>query len=147
MPINDKQANREYQREWERRKRLGLETKGIRKRKPAEPDSPDKRQRARELYNKNAKKRSDIRKEKRNAKKEKLNMLIGSKCILCDSERSLVAHEIHGIQHNGNGSDLFVDAFERPDDFVRLCYSCHKGVHWAMKFMGMSWEDINKNLK
>lgn len=27
-------------------------------------------------------------------------------------------------------------------DFVRLCYSCHKGVHWAMKYLGYTWARI-----
>jgi hypothetical protein len=142
MPILDKQLNRDYQREWARRKKLGVSTKGILndiipEKVPRILLTPDERR-----LRRNA---SGIK--SRNKRKAKLDKLIGSDCIICNSTRSLVTHEIYGIPHNGNGRDLYVDAFERPQDFVRLCYSCHKGVHWVMKWFNMTWDEIISTIK
>lgn len=30
----------------------------------------------------------------------------------------------------------------KSGEFVRLCFRCHKAVHWCMKYLGLSWEQI-----
>ncbi|KKK93884.1 hypothetical protein LCGC14_2688440, partial [marine sediment metagenome] len=33
---------------------------------------------------------------------------------------------------------------ENPEDYVRLCFRCHYGVHWVMKHFGLTWEEIEE---
>jgi hypothetical protein len=132
MPIKDKEVNRSYQREWARRKRNGIRTSGIHQRNPPSKEELDRRRI----------RRNQKATERKYKKKEKLDVILGTACILCGSEHSLVVHEKNGEPHNGVGGNMWIDAFERPQDFVRLCYSCHKGVHWAMKWFNMTWDEI-----
>ena len=149
MPIKDVEKNRAYQREWARRKRLGINTKIVNNHK-YKSTVEEKRLRAEERRllmtpeERNSRQEREKRRflEKRKQLKDKLDQLLGKKCGICGSDFSFVTHEIHGIPHVGNGSDQFVDAFVRPEDFVRLCYPCHKGVHWVMKWFNMSWGEI-----
>jgi len=138
MPISDKQLNRDYQREWARRKKLGIDTKGI-----LDSVIPDRVSKV--LLTPEERKRNKLENTKRHRIKIKNEMekLLGSQCMICKSKQSLMAHEIYGSSHNGHNSGmLFADALDRPQDFIRLCYSCHKGVHWVMKWFNMSWDDI-----
>lgn len=50
-----------------------------------------------------------------------LENLIGSKCVVCDSERYIQFHEIHNIRHPIS----FSYYFEHIKDFVPLCQRCH----------------------
>lgn len=29
------------------------------------------------------------------------------------------------------------------DSYVRLCYYCHKSVHWCMEVLNISWKEIS----
>jgi hypothetical protein len=142
MTYKDPEKQRNYCRDWARRKAIenrgGLPSPRSVNFKFLTPEERESRKRetnkrCRENYKKKL--------------KRKLDELIGSSCYICHSERSLVAHEVYGIPHNGNGADQFVDAFDRPKDFVRLCYSCHKGVHWVMRWFNMSWKEIISKIR
>jgi len=50
-----------------------------------------------------------------------LENLIGSKCIVCDSNRYIQFHEIHNKKHPIS----FSYYFEHLKDFVPLCQRCH----------------------
>lgn len=32
-------------------------------------------------------------------------------------------------------------------EYVRLCYKCHKAVHWCMDNLSLNWEKIEDNIK
>ena len=50
---------------------------------------------------------------------------IGSQCILCNSKRNLLSHEIYGKEHP---SSLYY-LIENSKDFVKLCRGCHRALH------------------
>jgi len=73
-------------------------------------------------------------------KKDKAVELFGRKCAFCgNSSRYFVFHEKTGKRHNSGGGIL---ALKMPENFVLLCYVCHKGVHWCMSALNLSWEQI-----
>lgn len=70
---------------------------------------------------------------------------LGGRCALCGKEhavertRTYNFHEIYGREHIGNPYKVY----NNSDDFAILCCgSCHKYVHFAMKWLGMTWEEI-----
>jgi predicted HNH restriction endonuclease len=89
------------------------------------------------------KQRNYYHKVRSNREKELRDKLFGSSCAICGSSlkaKSLPIHEKNGLNH------LEREALKRPEDFVRLCIICHKGVHWCMEQFGMSWDDILEHL-
>ena len=81
--------------------------------------------------------------------REKALKLFGGDCYICEKKArqkntSLPDfHEKSGKTHSVNGFKL---ALENPDDFVPLCPGCHRGVHFAMKYLGMTWNEIEERL-
>ena len=60
--------------------------------------------------------------------------------------RTIIIHRKDGQRHP-NLSGLSVTALNRiikqeKDKYVRLCYKCHKHVHWCMTYLGMDWNEI-----
>lgn len=134
MPYKDIQNRREYNREWARRKRKGLITRGIRKRKLL-----PKEERKRRMLERSKKYRKQV--------EERVNEVLGKECFFCNSKRCLQCHRKDGKPHKNGGNNGKNIAIKNPKEFVRLCYSCHKGVHWVMKWFNMNWETILKNIK
>lgn len=69
---------------------------------------------------------------------------LGNRCVLCGSQKHLVSHEINGHPHvkfTRIGSRQF-RALIGTGQFVRLCFICHKHVHWSMKWFGYNWTQI-----
>ena len=98
----------------------------------------------RERINRTAKK---TRAKKYKMWKDKVNSLLGTKCIICGSTSHLICHKKDGEKHHGYCGTLFVDAITNPNEFVRVCYGCHKGIHWSMQWFNMSWEQIISNIE
>lgn len=78
---------------------------------------------------------------------------IGASCLFCGSTRTgtggLTAHRKDGKDHRPfhmMGFQEFQDAMG-SGDYVRVCYRCHHGVHWAMEFMSMDWKSIEQQFK
>lgn len=73
------------------------------------------------------------------------NRLLETTCTICGSStRRMVCHEIRGTSHR-KFSLMGINEFTslmKSGNFVRLCFICHKHVHWSMDFYGYSWEDI-----
>lgn len=79
-------------------------------------------------------------KMRRDVRKQKAMDLVGSSCFFCRRESGhLDFHEKAGLSHDGNTVNLVL---KNPELFVLLCYPCHKGVHWCMKLLKMSWSEI-----
>lgn len=73
---------------------------------------------------------------------EKADELFGSSCIICGRGKKssrMICHQKYGKKHNCVNLTYAVN---HPEEFVRLCYACHKGVHWVMKYFKMTWEGI-----
>lgn len=127
MPFKDAQAARNYKKGWYLRKKQGLPTQLHRKLTPAE----------------RKKRREESHRKCRDRARKKADEIFGTKCCLCrngKTNRTLVLHEIYGKPHNDSCSAF--KALKNPKDWRRLCYSCHKSVHWVMKYFGMTWEQI-----
>lgn len=131
MPIKDRQENRDYQREWTRRKRLGLPTKI----KERETLTEEERRKRRREYNT----------KYRAGKREEADQIFGTKCYICQGERKIVLHEKNGIKHPCDCTARI--AIKKRNDYVRLCTGCHKAVHWCMNYFGMTWVDIIQHIR
>lgn len=70
--------------------------------------------------------------------KEKIQTLLGNKCVVCGKTEKLVAHEIHGKPHAKRVHYIL----NHIEDFVLVCYSCHNGIHFCMKHLGLTLEQI-----
>ena len=36
--------------------------------------------------------------------------------------------------------------FLKSDDYILLCCACHASVHWCMRYLKMTWEEIKLRL-
>jgi hypothetical protein len=50
-------------------------------------------------------------------------------------------------QLHGSSTAQILRAMKEPEKWVKLCGKCHDGVHFCMKYLGLSWSDIYKNVK
>jgi hypothetical protein len=141
MPFKNIETRKKYQREWYKNKCLGLPT-----RKPNKINiiqDPEKFKAIKRERCKRSRKKLELR------EKEQIGQLIGFKCCLCGSERRITSHRKNGIPHspNSNAEQRRKDVLAHPEEFVRVCYGCHKGIHWVMKWFNMSWEEILQEIE
>lgn len=74
------------------------------------------------------------------------NALFGGNCHFCGAipeEKNRVIHRKDGQPHRR--SSLWTKEFllkMNPGEWILLCSKHHRYVHWAMKQLGLSWEDI-----
>jgi len=59
--------------------------------------------------------------------RQKLLSIVGSRCLICGTSENVHFHEIHGEPHD---SANLCQTLKRPQDFIPLCYSHHKLVHF-----------------
>jgi len=90
-----------------------------------------------EYYFKNKKKvrvyRMLHRKRKVSEMKSKLNEVFGSSCAICNSTKHLCLHEKYGIHHTCDIYSAPKYYLEHPNNFIRVCYVCHKAIHYFAK--------------
>lgn len=146
MPIKDPDENRIYQREWQRRKKLGLPTRGF-WRKVSLVGGPKKVAKMSAEEKKIKKNENDKRWRRKEAKKRKalIKNSLGKICGFCNTQSGrLIAHRKDGVKHKYfyllSTSEL-KDELD-SDKYVLVCYLCHKGIHWAMKFLSLDWNQI-----
>ncbi|MCK4567012.1 MAG: hypothetical protein KAU48_06860, partial [Candidatus Thorarchaeota archaeon] len=81
--------------------------------------------------------------------KEKIRRaLFGEKCQICGSrydEKQLYLHRKDGRPHHSNltTKEKFFRTLD-PKEWVLLCFSDHRGVHWAKKALGLEWGDLER---
>lgn len=99
----------------------------------------------REYYQANKEETLLYQKQKLKKKRIKTYFKLGGACALCGKEhdvertKSYNFHEIYGREHISNPYKVY----NNSDDFIILCAgSCHNYVHFAMKWLGMTWEEI-----
>lgn len=132
MPYIDPNENREYQREWQRRKRLGLSTKIIDK-PPILASEKRSKKKLREV-------------KYRNQRKQMVNETFGTVCFVCNRKDAHIIHRKDGKPHR-NLSDMgkhqLRSIIENDIDlYVRVCKLCHKGIHWSMTHLNINWDQI-----
>lgn len=78
--------------------------------------------------------------------KNKLYDIIGKICYICDRKDKLKCHRKDYKKHKdiASLSSLISLKRENLNDYVRLCFQCHFGVHWLKNNFGLSWEQIQK---
>jgi len=132
--FKDKRVQKEYQHNWYLRKKAGLETKTKPVLTPKE--KYERTQRLKKIQNRLIRQR----------KRDIIGKKIGSDCFFCGCVIRLQAHRKDGKKHSSLPNlpkrNLISELEQNSDKYVRLCYKCHKSVHWCMKFMGLSWEQI-----
>lgn len=127
MPYKDRQKQREYQREWTRRKRKKLPTAW----------KPRKAMSIEEQKLRANKHKKEVRKTLQKIRDE----IWGTKCFFCPRTKNLVLHKKSGEKHHSRTVDV-KEAVKEPEKWVRLCRVCHTGVHFCMKFLGLTWDEI-----
>ncbi len=136
MTHKNKIISKEYQRLWYLKKigKLNKEITDILDNKYG------KRKRKQRLTDKEKK---ELRVKKSKELRRIRDLIFGDKCYICCSKVGLVAHKKDGIKHKYNIMVTILDYKK----YVRLCTSCHKGVHFCMKYLKYSWEDVYKIIK
>jgi hypothetical protein len=116
LPTNQKEYNRDYLRNYrkthpEYAKKANEQSKlRARKRRATNPEGE--------------KQKANLRHEKL---RQKLLLIIGSRCIICNSTENIIFHEIYGKEHDtGN----LWTTLKRPQDFLPLCFPHHKLIHF-----------------
>ena len=89
-------------------------------------------------YKQHQKHENRYHKEYRKNKYEKIRKLFGNKCCICGFDRMLMLHEIYGKEHIVSLKYYQ----EHKDDFALTCFFCHKGIHFCMKHLGLSFNQI-----
>lgn len=79
------------------------------------------------------KQQNTIDKHKYHNKRNELLKLIGDKCVICNTTKHLVFHEIHGKPHLTNGTEAFKYYIENYKDFITLCTFHHRFLHQFAK--------------
>lgn len=136
MPIKDLIKRKEYNHEWYLRKKAGLTTKL----KPKM--SYEERKKRQSIAGERCRRNRMISRRKRIEEK------FGIDCAICGGKYYLSLHRKDGGPHR-LWREMTNDEFEEminSNDYIMICYPCHKHVHWCMKYLMMSWFDItNRN--
>jgi len=96
------------------------------------------------------KKRRTLLRDKR-YRQNKMNLLdeaFGTKCFFCGFERRRTIHRKDGSSHktfaNMSRRAMIKEIKENKNAYVRLCWKCHRAVHWCMQYLALSWDEITK---
>ncbi|MFH0929457.1 MAG: hypothetical protein V1818_03820 [Candidatus Aenigmatarchaeota archaeon] len=136
MPFKDTRVLKKYKHEWYLRKKKGLPTRT----KPILSDA-DKAKRRLETKRRTNEK---VRARKSSILKERL----GDKCYFCLYEKRLTCHRKDGKAHKQFCS-MSLGAFKNEldknaDKYVRVCFKCHKAIHWCMDKLKLDWREIER---
>jgi len=85
-------------------------------------------------------------KKYQNQKKEYLIMVFGDRCKICGKVGVMMIHRKDGNKHklfsNMSWVEIKKEVELHKDEYVRVCGICHNGVHWAMRYLGLIWDNI-----
>ncbi len=77
--------------------------------------------------------------------KQEFHEKVGNACFFCDSIKTLSCHRKDGKTHKKlDNLSMQQIKKENPKDYARLCFRCHFGIHWTMKQLGLTWEEIEE---
>jgi len=87
----------------------------------------------------------------REKRKAYLTEIFGSKCTVCDKVGIMIIHRKDGQKHKVFGvmnmTEIKKEVENHREEYVRVCGICHAGIHWAMEYLGLTWNDIISGLK
>lgn len=128
--MRDKEKQREYQHNWYLRKKYGSTTRTTKK----YTDEERKNNRKLSLSKYNLKYNK--------LKKDIIDNLFGKTCFFCGDKVKII-HRKDGMPHKKiNAMSINELNNINKDDYVRVCRLCHRGIHWTMKYLNLSWEEI-----
>jgi len=84
--------------------------------------------------------------ETRRLRHELSDLHAGTECLFCGYKDRLVTHRKDGQPHKPfhmMGRAEYKIHLE-SGEYARVCFHCHKGVHWAMKHLSLTWEEITR---
>lgn len=79
----------------------------------------------------------------RKRKREEAIKLLGGQCYFCSHASHLNFHKKSGGKHGFNSSSPYL-VLKNPEEWALVCVNCHKAVHWCMRHLGFSWEEIER---
>jgi len=97
-----------------------------------------------QYYEKNKVRLRKIRKLYARKIRKQAEEVLGGLCFICGAKRPLCGHKKDGSSHASNIAPLIL---KNPDEFVLLCPSCHRGIHFCMKILNMTWDAFLKEYK
>ncbi len=131
MPINKPYS------EWPEESKIKhrIQTKKWKQRNPEEAKAQKRR-----WWTRTSEKHKEKNRVTRIQERAEALKLFGTTCVLCNKNpvKRVQIHEIHGKRHPRRLKYYL----EYKEDFVCLCYRCHRMVHRMMKVFGFSWKDI-----
>jgi hypothetical protein len=83
-------------------------------------------------------------------KKRLMKEMFENKCKFCNFEATkkgqwTIIHRKDGKKHKSSREWNINDMKKiNKDEYIRVCGRCHVGIHWCMKYLGMTWEEIEK---
>jgi hypothetical protein len=73
---------------------------------------------------------------------------IGVNCLFCHSTTRLICHRKDFKNHTKLASLTLNQLRQvKVEDYARLCFACHYGVHWVHNFLGLSWEKLVQTMR
>jgi len=87
------------------------------------------------------------RRERYAKRRQLLISKFGKNCYFCnakENERRLAFHNKLNESHKDfkDMSEVDFKKVIESDDYIRLCYACHKHIHWCMEKLHMFWNEI-----
>ena len=132
MPYKDYEKQKEYQRKRYRRIKQGLPGR-------ITPILSEEERR-----NISLKKQRARNNKYRNKKKDIISSYLGDSCFFCDYKRRLVTHRKDGNSHE-KLINLKINLLKQEletNNYVYVCYKCHKAIHWCMIYLGFDWDKL-----
>ena len=87
-------------------------------------------------------------KAKTRASKIEFYSIVGDKCFFCSSKKLLACHKKDLSKHIPI-ANLSINQLssENPNDYVRVCFKCHYGIHWCQKYFAITWDEVLSKIK
>lgn len=82
----------------------------------------------------------------RGNREEALN-LFGNCCYFCSKGKDKRRLEFHKKDGNSHPLPSAILALKSPNEWTLLCRPCHKGVHFCMEILEMTWDEIELYFK
>ena len=128
------EALRKYRREWYQRKSAGLVTR-------IHPIFTNE-----ERISATLKSRKNANERRRARIKNFLALIFGDKCFFCGFKHRQLIHKKDGTKHKDFRSmrnEELLEVKNKKNEYVRVCPKCHKSIHWCMKYLNLTWNEIN----
>ena len=69
---------------------------------------------------------------------------VGKVCFICSSDKVLCCHKKDYEKHIeiANLNSFIRLKKENSEDYVRLCFRCHFGIHWVKEYLNFEWDEF-----